>query len=214
MKIKLCGFTDKKSIEFALKYKPDLMGFVFYASSKRNVSLRKAKEFAYINFGATKKVAIIVNDNDSNISKIIENLRPDLLQLHGEESFERCFQIKNAFKLPIIKAIAIADKPNINRIQEDIERYQKISNFLLFDAKTSEKGGAGIQFNWGLLSKLKIERDYFLSGGININNIRGMGDLSKNIIFDLSSGIEEKKGIKSLKKIRNLMEFFNELRKT
>ena len=214
MKIKLCGFTDKKSIEFALKYKPDLMGFVFYASSKRNINLIKAKEFAHINFGATKKVAIIVNDSDPNISKIIENLKPDLLQLHGEESFERCFQIKKMFKLPIIKAIAIADKFSIDRIQKDVERYQKISDFLLFDAKTSEKGGAGIQFNWDLLSKLKIEREYFLSGGIDINNIGGAGGLSKSIILDLSSGIEERKGIKSLKKIKNLMEFFNEIRKT
>jgi phosphoribosylanthranilate isomerase len=213
VKIKLCGFTDKESIKFALKYEPDFMGFIFYPPSKRNINLKQAREFANINFGKTKKIAVIVNGNDVDITQIIENLKPDFLQLHGEESLDRCLEIKRRFSLPIIKSIAIFEDLKISKILEKVRQYQNIADFLLFDSKTKEKGGSGKVFDWEILKKLNLKKDYFLSGGLDINNIAEAKKISGAKIFDLSSGIEEKKGVKSLEKIKNLMELFNELKK-
>ncbi|MDA7705326.1 phosphoribosylanthranilate isomerase [Rickettsiales bacterium] len=214
MRIKLCGFTNKTSIEFALKYKPNFIGFIFYPPSKRNITLNQAKEFSKIDFGKSKKIAVIVNEEDDNIKKIIDNLQPELLQLHGEENIARCQDIKNKFQLPIIKSIAIANNSSPIETQIEIDNYQKIANFLLFDTKTIQKGGSGTNFNWDILKKLNLPKEYFLSGGIDINNVKEALNISNNIILDLSSGIEERKGVKSLDKIKNLMILFNKLKKT
>lgn len=214
MKIKLCGFTDQESINFTLKYQPDFMGFIFYPPSKRNTTLGKAKKFSQINFGKTKKIAVIVDAKDDKIVKIIENLKPDFLQLHGQEDATRCQDIKNKFNLPIIKSIAISNDSNKKEIQSYIDQYQKIANFLLFDAQTSEKGGSGLSFDWKILQNLNLKENYFLSGGLNIDNFLEAAEISGSNLFDLSSGIEESKGIKSLNKIRNLMIFFNEFKQT
>jgi phosphoribosylanthranilate isomerase len=207
MKIKLCGFKNQESVNFTLKYHPDFIGFIFYPPSKRNIELEKAKELSEINFGKTKKVAVIVDASDEYISKIIKNLNPDLLQLHGNENIVRCKYIKNKFNLPIIKSIAIAEDSNSKEIQNLIAQYNQIADFLLFDTNTSQKGGSGINFDWQILKNLSLPNEYFLSGGINIDNIKKASLISNNIILDLSSGIEKKKGIKSLDKIKELMDF-------
>lgn len=213
MKIKLCGFVTKETIDFALKYQPDFMGFIFYPPSKRHITFDQAREISKINFGKTAKTAVIVNENNQNISQIIDNLKPDYLQLHGEEAAQRCQEIKDKFNLPIIKSIAISNDSDPIKIQKNIKNYHKIANFLLFDTKTSQKGGSGHNFDWKILPKLYLEQDYFLSGGINIDNIAQAAKISNAKIFDLSSGIEEIKGVKSLDKIKNLMEFWNEFNK-
>lgn len=210
MKIKLCGFTDPISINFALKYYPDFMGFIFYPPSKRNITLDQAKRFSKIDFGQTKKIAVIIDDNDNNISKIIDNLQPDLLQLHGDESISRCQEIKDKFSLPIIKAIAISNEEDISYFAEICKSYNQIADFLLFDTKTQEKGGSGLSFDWSILGQLNLKKNFFLSGGININNFKEAVEITGANVFDLSSGIEEVKGIKSLDKIKNLMNFFHE----
>lgn len=207
MKIKLCGFKNQESVSFALKYQPDFIGFIFYPPSKRNIELEKAKELSEINFGKTKKIAVIVNASDEYISKIIKNLNPDLLQLHGGEDIARCRYIKNKFNLPIVKSIAVADNSNSKEIQNLVVQYNQIADFFLFDTKTSQKGGSGINFDWQILKNLSLPNEYFLSGGVNIDNIKKASLISNNIILDLSSGIEKKKGIKSLDKIKELMDF-------
>jgi phosphoribosylanthranilate isomerase len=214
MKIKLCGFTDPISIKFSLKYSPDFMGFIFYPPSKRNITLNQAKRFSEIDFGQTKKIAVIIDETDSNISKIINNLQPDLLQLHGDESISRCQEIKEKFSLPIIKAIAISDKKDILHFAEICENYNQIADFLLFDTKTQEKGGSGLSFDWKILKQLNLKQNFFLSGGVDIHNLKEAAEITGANFFDLSSGIEEIKGIKSLDKIKNLMSFFHEYQQT
>lgn len=206
IKIKLCGFSDKKSIKLALSHNPDYIGFVFYQKSVRNITLEQAMEFSELDFGMVKKVAVMVDENDEFIEKIINNLQPDLLQLHGDESVDRCLQIKNKFQLPIIKAIAIKEQSDF----KNIKKYQNIADFLLFDTKTDEKGGSGKKFDWNLLKDINKNinfGEYFISGGINNNNIGQLMSDFDDIIIDLSSGIESKKGVKSEEKIKKLMEF-------
>jgi phosphoribosylanthranilate isomerase len=210
MKIKLCGFTDPISIKFALKYCPDFMGFVFYPPSKRNITLNQAKRFSKIDFGQTKKIAVIVDENDGNISKIIDSLRPDLLQLHGNESVSRCREIKDKFSLPIIKAIAISNEEDVSHFVEISQNYNQTADFLLFDTKSQERGGSGLSFDWRILEQLNLKQNFFLSGGIDIDNFKEAAETTGANFFDLSSGIEEIKGLKSLDKIKNLMNFFHE----
>jgi phosphoribosylanthranilate isomerase len=199
-KIKLCGFIDKKTVDLAVECKADLIGFVFYPPSSRNVSPQKAKEISADIGRGIKKVAVFVDLNDEQISQIIENLKPDFLQIHLDD-FARISEIKNNFKIPIIKAFAIKDSKDLQAIGE----YEKIADYFLFDAKSDEVGGSGKSFDWKILSNLKTNKEWFLSGGLNEKNIKEAILQTGAKMIDLSSGIEEIKGIKSEKLIKEFM---------
>lgn len=205
IKVKLCGINDIKVAEYCcnLAYKPDYLGFVFYHDSPRNISYDQAYQFNNIIGNHINKVAVTVNSELSDIEKIITNLNPDYLQLHGDESVEYIKILKQEFNIKIIKAFPIKedfDSEFINLYQQDID-------YFLFDSHTEKYGGSGRNFNWKILSSLSTKKPWFLSGGININNILTAINSVKTNIFDISSGIESQKGVKDLKKIKELLSF-------
>ena len=57
-------------------------------------------------------------------------------------------------------------------------------------------------FNWDYLKNIEIER-WFLAGGININNLEKAINITQKI--DISSGLEDNPGKKSVKKISDFL---------
>ena len=108
-KVKLCGVNSFDILDFCCNYsyQPDYLGFVFYAPSSRNISLELASKFKEKIPKNIKKVAVTVNASLEELQKIIKNLEPDFLQLHGDESDEYILEIKKKFGLPIIKAVSL-----------------------------------------------------------------------------------------------------------
>ncbi|MFT6219814.1 MAG: phosphoribosylanthranilate isomerase [Myxococcota bacterium] len=197
---KLCGFTNKETVDLAVECGADLVGFVFYAPSKRNISAQEAGKISVDIPSNVKKVAVFVDLNDEDIAKIIENLKPDFLQIHSND-FSRILDIKNNFKIPIIKAFAIIDEKDL----EVVSQYEEIADYFLFDAKTKEIGGSGKSFDWKVLDKLETAKKWLLSGGMDVDNIEKAIIQTGAKMVDLSSGIEETKGIKSKKLIKEFM---------
>ena len=203
IKIKLCGFSNKETVDLAANLGVDFIGFVFHEPSPRNVTVKKAKEIAVDLPSKVKKVAVIADDNNDKIAEIMKNFRPDFLQLHGDQTPQRISEIKKLFQIPIIKAIAIAEKNDLL----EISRYQQVADMFLFDAKVKGlAGGSGQAFDWKILQNLKIDKDWFLSGGLNINNIDQALKITGAKMIDLSSGIEKNKGTKSAELITRLLE--------
>ncbi len=196
LKTKLCGFTNTKSLICAIENRVDFIGFVFYPPSPRNISPKKAQEICQESQLATlkkiSKVAVIVEPDNNQISEIIQHLQPDFLQIHSDNKF-RILEIKSLFQLPIIKAFSINGVIDLNNIKE----YEEIADLFLFDTKTSQIGGSGKNFDWHILQNLTTTKQWFLSGGLNIDNIQEAIKISKTKMIDLSSGIEEFKGEKS-----------------
>ncbi|MFT7099390.1 MAG: phosphoribosylanthranilate isomerase, partial [Rickettsiales bacterium] len=186
LKVKLCGFKNKEDVDFAVKCAVDLIGFVFYPPSKRNVTAQLAGEISADIPPEIKKVAVFVDLNDDEISLIIENLKPDFLQIHSKD-FLRILEIKNNFKIPIIKAFAIKEVEDLDVIGQ----YEEIADYFLFDAKVKEIGGSGQSFDWRILDKLKTNKKWLLSGGLNVNNFEEALIQTNARMIDLSSGIEE-----------------------
>ncbi|MDA0902607.1 MAG: phosphoribosylanthranilate isomerase [Proteobacteria bacterium] len=207
VKIKLCGFSDKNTVDLAAKLGTDFLGFIFHQNSPRNISHSKAKEITADIPINVKKVAVVVNAENETIAEIVDNLKPDFLQLHGDESPERVNEIKEAFNLPIIKAIAISKEEDLLKVKE----YEDLVEYFLFDTKVDNlRGGSGKTFDWSLLKKLKTSKNWFLSGGLNINNIDLALKITGANMVDISSGIEEIKGLKSPTLIENILKFLKE----
>ena len=203
IKTKLCGFKNKADIDLACQLGVDFIGIVFCKSSPRYVDSRKSGEILKDVSSDVKKVAVIVDFDDDQIQEIIDNCHFDFLQLHGGENNDRIKSLKKKFNIKIIKAIRISTSEDLKNIDKFID-----ADYLLFDAKNP---GAGCQFDWGLISSLNIKKDWFLSGGINIENISEAINKTNAKMIDISSGIEEKKGVKSPNKIKKLLKFVKKL---
>ncbi len=197
IKTKLCGFTNQETVDLAIELKVNFIGFVFYPKSARNISPKKVRELAKNIPHSIKKVAVIVDAQDKKIREIIKCLEPDFLQIHSSKK-NRILEIRNQFQIPIIKAFPISEAKDL----EAVEDYENIVDMFLFDGKTS---GSGESFDWKILENFRTRKKWFLSGGLNIANIDQALKITGARMVDLSSGIEEIKGVKSPKLIKDFV---------
>src|SRR5215470_15062881 len=105
--VKICGLSTPETLDVALEGGADLVGFVFFPASPRNLSLAAARELGARVNGRAEKVALTVDADDAMLANIVDVLRPDLLQLHGKETPARVTAIAQRFGLPVMKALPI-----------------------------------------------------------------------------------------------------------
>ena len=167
---------------------------IFQKNSPRNIDLHQAKVLINSSINLKiKPVGVFVDQNINELKKIISSLNLQYIQLHGEENQLYINEIKQEFNLKIIKKLSIKTSADLNKINN----YKNI-DYLLFDYKPSDNelpGGNSKSFDWGLLKGQKIDLPWFISGGINENNIKKIQNLLNPNGIDLSSGVEVSKGI-------------------
>jgi phosphoribosylanthranilate isomerase len=199
---KICGLTTAEALEAALDAGTDFVGFVFFAPSPRNVSLELARALNAGVQGRARKVALTVDADDDLHAAIIDALAPDLLQLHGHETPERVAALKARFGLPVMKAIPVETRADLDAVQA----YAGIADWLLFDARApkdaTRPGGLGKPFDWTLLKALDPGLPFMLSGGLDPSNVAEALAITQAPAVDVSSGVETAPGIKDADKIR------------
>jgi phosphoribosylanthranilate isomerase len=205
MKIKLCGFVEPRTIKTAIDNGCDFIGIVFAKKSIRYVDPIDVKNLSKIIPKNVHKVAVVVNETFENLKIINQNFQPDFFQLHGDEDVEYIKKLKQYFpNIPIIKAIAISKQNDLSKV----EIFAEHVDYFLLDNKNP---GSGNSFNWSFLKNFKSPKPYFLSGGINISNVDEAIKIANPYAIDISSGIEEQKGIKSSKLIIDILTKLNSL---
>jgi len=211
VKIKICGLSEEKNLLAAVRAGVDFIGFVHHQKSPRHVSIERALELQKLLPKTIKSVLVVVNPSDDLLSEISQKLQPDFVQLHGDESFERVKEIKEKFPtIGIIKAISVRDAEDIKQA----EKFEGLADYLLFDAKPTDKnmlhGGNGIAFDWELLAEYKGAKNWFLSGGLNAENIRDAIQKTGSFGVDVSSGVEREAGVKDISLIENFIKMVRE----
>ena len=210
IEVKICGLSDVSSIEAALDGGANHIGFIFFPKSPRNISPEDAGELAKHVRGRAKIVAVSVDADDAFLDEIVGELSPDILQLHGSESPERVGKIKLRYDLPAMKAFAIRQKTDFDRV----EPYFDIADRLLFDAKPPKgsdlPGGNGVSFDWSLFAQWQesygLRIPAMLSGGLDGDNITQALLSSNARAIDISSGVEKAAGIKDPKLIAAFLD--------
>lgn len=196
--IKICGLKTQEAVLRAVERGASHIGFIFFEKSPRNIEPDLAGRLADLIRGRAKIVAVTVNADDDNLDEIVHLLKPDILQLHGSETPEQVLRTKALYALPVMKAFAIREAQDFDRI----DPYIGIADRFLFDAKApagSElPGGNGVSFDWTLLRSLDAGIDYMLSGGLNKDNIAEALKETGARGIDISSGVEGAPGIKDL----------------
>ncbi len=163
--IKICGLTTPEALDAALDAGADMVGFVFFTASPRNVGLASARALGERVRGRAIKVALSVDAGDDQLAASVEALVPDMLQLHGAETPDRVVAVRTRFGLPVMKALPIAERTDLAAIR----RYDAAADRLIFDARApraaTRPGGLGKSFDWRILENLAAGVPFMLSGG-------------------------------------------------
>ena len=164
MNIKVCGITQFKQLQQLEALNVDYAGLIFYKDSPRYMGEKlTGKEVKDADFDL-KKVGVFVNPSYSDLLDAIDEYGLDIVQLHGNETPELCEEL--SAEVEVIKAFRIEDSSvNVDKL---VEPYDAVCDYYLFDTGGLKEsfGGTGRQFDWSILKKAKIEKPFFLSGGI------------------------------------------------
>ena len=200
--VKICGLKSAEAVDVALDSGADMIGFVFFPPSPRNVAFDTARALSERVRGRALKVALSVDATDALLRQIIESLAPDLLQLHGRESPDRVSAVRRRFGLPVMKALPIAEEADLAAIAA----YEHQADRLIFDARApreaSRPGGLGRRFDWHLLRNIATAAPFMLSGGLDVDNVAEALRITRAPGVDVSSGIERALGEKDPDRIR------------
>jgi phosphoribosylanthranilate isomerase len=200
--IKICGLMTPEALDVALDAGADAVGFVFFPPSPRHIGFELARTLGARVRGRAQKVALSVDADNDFLAATIEALKPDLLQLHGKEDPDRVASVRSRFRLPVIKALPIAERADLSPIRI----YAKVADRLLFDARAPREatrpGGLGKTFDWRLLENIDAGVPYMLSGGLDAGNVAEALRITGAPAVDVSSGVERAPGDKDPDKIR------------
>jgi phosphoribosylanthranilate isomerase len=195
-KVKICGMTEKETIQTAIEHKVDYLGFVFYAKSPRNLTPDQARELTKNIPPQVKRIAVLVNAKDEFIEQIKDYF--DCFQLHGHEDVKRIRELKQKFNKEIIKAIRVTDEASAKTYTQ----FEDEVDMLIFDSPAMEKTA---KFDWNILTKLKIKKPYLVAGSISIDNVDEVLKYNPYGI-DVSAGLESSLGVKSKTKIIEFLD--------
>jgi len=187
----------------------DYAGLIFYKDSPRYMGDKiTGKQVKGADFDL-KKVGVFVNPGYSELLDAIDEYGLDIVQLHGNETPEMCEEL--SAEVEVIKAFRIAGEKSIN-IDEMVMPYDAACDFYLFDTAGLKEsfGGTGQQFDWSILKKAKIEKPFFLSGGIGPDDAQKVKAFKHPDFFaiDVNSRFEMAPGLKDMAAILKFLQAF------
>ena len=198
IKIKLCGLKSVSEVNCAADYGACWYGMILIKNSPRFLSNKQAETLINNTPPYIEPIAVTINPSHSKIKNLIE-LGFKYIQLHGDESTSFCSDLKKEYKLKIIKAVNISSLKDIH----DAYNFRNKVDWVLFDYKDNLLvGGTGKSFNWDLLANKSLNFNWILSGGLDYNNVDKAIKKTGATAVDVSSGLEIKKGIKSIELIK------------
>jgi len=197
-RVKICGLTREQDVQAAVQAGADAIGLVFYEPSPRYVEIELAQRLAESVPAFVTVTGLFVNAGQACIQAVLDKVRIDLLQFHGDEPATFCAQ----FSRPYIKALRVADDTDIAAYAEE---YISSRALLLDTYQKGTPGGTGNAFNWDLIPR-NIALPVILAGGLGPDNVADAIRKVQPFAVDVSGGVEEDKGIKDINKIRAFMK--------
>ena len=205
LKLKVCGMRESANILGIGNMQPDFMGFIFYKESPRfvGVDFRIPDSLSK----DIKRIGVFVNADFDETMAAVAKHKLDVVQLHGDETEDLCLKLKS--KVQVVKAFAVDDTFDFDTIRS----YETAVDYFLFDTKGAQRGGNGVAFNWQVLKKYKGDIPFFLSGGIDLDNLGGAIKINHPglMAVDINSGIEIKPGLKDVNKFSKVKQLITSL---
>ena len=196
-KIKICGLSRPEDIMIVNEALPDYIGFVF-ARSRRQITDETARQLKDKLHASIPAAGVFVNEKPERIIRLCREGIIDIIQLHGDEEEGYLQILRDRLEHPIIKAVRVKDS-------RDIERAASFPcDYLLLDAyRENCYGGCGEAFDWNMIGK--VNKPYFLAGGIDAGNVGDAISRAQPYAIDVSSGVETN-GFKDADKVIDIIQ--------
>jgi len=204
-RVKICGLTRPEDVAAAVEAGADAVGLVFYPDSSRYVTPEQAAVLRRAVPAFVSVVSLFVNAPASIVHQVIDQVQPDLLQFHGDETPEQCEQYGRRY----MKAFRIG-APGLQTSQQVLGACQVYhgASAWLFDSYSAGYGGSGRSFDLSLLDAVRASCDaraMVLAGGLNADTVGAALRQVQPFAVDVSSGVELSGGVKSREKMREFM---------
>ena len=192
-RLKICGITRPQDAMAVVQAGADAIGLVFYAPSPRAVDIAMAQAVVAVVPAFVTVTALFVNPAADEVQKVLDSVRIDLIQFHGDEEDDFCSQ----FNRPYIKAIRVRQASDV---VASCLRFPGALAVLLDSYKPGVPGGTGETFDWSLVPD-ELTKPIILAGGLTIANVASAIRQVRPFAVDVSGGVEADKGIKDPGKI-------------
>jgi len=200
-RIKICGLTREQDIDAAVSAGVDAIGFVFYAKSRRCLTPTRAAQLRRAVPAFVDVVALFVNPEPADVQAVLDQVGPELLQFHGDETPQECARYGHRFLRAFRAGAPGLDTPE--GLATHCRAYGEAAGWL-FDSYSAGYGGSGHGFDYALLDDVRadpVSRPLILSGGLNGDNVGQAIEFVRPWGVDVSSGVEVEQGIKSSDRI-------------
>ena len=195
-RIKFCGITRAADADTAARLGADAIGLVLAPGSPRFISPQQAAIIRARMLAPVQVVTLFSNAAASVVRDALEEVQPDLLQFHGDESPQYCA----SFGRPYWRAVPMGSAVDLG----EWERRFSTATALLLDAHgAGGQGGQGRAFDW---TATRATRPYVLAGGLTPDNVGEAVRRLRPSMVDVSSGIESAPGIKDEDKMQRFVE--------
>ncbi len=206
MRVKVCGITQVEQLNQLPEVGATFGGLIFYPKSPRYV-LRHMTTSQIKKETNTNKVGVFVNASIEEVLQMVDECRLHMVQLHGDETPKYCEKI--ADYISVVKAFRISDTDNIGwRIRE----YMDVCDMFMFDTEGAGYGGTGKKFDWDKLKDVQVGKPYFLSGGIEPDDVAKLKEFETKpeakalFAIDVNSKFELMPGVKDMELIRKFIQ--------
>jgi len=203
VRAKICGINSRAALDAAVAGGASHLGFNFYPPSPRALGDEAARALSLAVPTGVVKVGLLVNEPDDVIDRILRAVPLDMLQLHGKESPSRLREIKSRYGRPVMKVIKVAGADDLLTAGQ----YLDVADWLMFDTKppadmkNALPGGNALSFDWRLLAGRTWPLPWMLAGGLDIDNVAEAVRATGAKVVDISSGVEDRPGLKNPAKI-------------
>ena len=201
VRVKVCGLTRDEDVKAAVAAGADAVGFVFTASPRRISAETAIRLSSYVPEGVLR-VGLFLNQDRSEIDRVVNSVPLDVLQFHGNETEQEC----SVFGLPWLKAVAMENAESARQAERE---YPGAMGLLLDSHTAGKRGGSGKVFDWSLFRSL--EKPVWLAGGLNAVNVGQAVRVVRPFAVDVSSGVEAAPGIKDVSSIITFIKAVREV---
>lgn len=203
--VKICGLRNAAAVDAAVAAGARYLGFNFFESSPRSVSIDAAAALATAVPAGVARVALVVDSEDAALDAILAAVPVDIVQLHGRETPARVADVRARTGLPVMKAVGLAGAEDLGALWD----YGLVADLLLIDAKAPKDavlpGGNGLTFDWRLIAGRRMLRPWMLAGGLTPGNVAEAVRLTGAAVVDVASGVETMPGVKDAGLMRDFV---------
>jgi phosphoribosylanthranilate isomerase len=207
-RIKICGITTVDDARVAASAGADAVGLNFYPKSPRWIDADQARRIVEALPDGVAKVGLFVNPPEADVCRTFDDLRLDLVQLHGDKPPEFLARLGDR---PVVRAFRLGEA-GLAPVVEYLDRCRRLDclpRMVLLDSLVKGAyGGTGKVTDWTAAARYPVgdwHPPLVLAGGLTPDNVAEAIRAVRPAAVDTASGVESSPGRKAEAAVRQFV---------